>query len=279
MGEGRLHLFYETTHSPSLLPVCTRTVNGFWCRQDCRSDKIRSAPRRCGLCCHDVTPDHRGIRPPWDRNCELAFVNLLRQFDADNHAPRIVERLEPQHRSQSPLHPAVVLLHNIVQILTATNRHRVPPPEVELPVHSHASQGAMARLVAIQSDAVWLPMMLQRLAKEGLRRRDATCSTQIELHGVALSVHGSIQVHQLAPHLDKRFINPPTPTHRPLESAPTLLASFSIADMTQRKIVVCEIDKPRSPKIADQVSVTQFEAKIPAQAEENDVVIEPTSGK
>ena len=37
----------------------------------------------------------------------------------------------------------------------------------------------MARLVAIQSDAVWLPMMLQRLAKES-RRRDATCSTQIE---------------------------------------------------------------------------------------------------
>ena len=23
------------------------------------------------LCCHDVTPDHCGIRLPWDRNCEL----------------------------------------------------------------------------------------------------------------------------------------------------------------------------------------------------------------
>ena len=28
-----------------------------------------------------------------------------------------------------------------------------------------------------------------------------------------------------------------------------------------------------------QVSVTQFEAKIPAKAEENDVVFEPTAGK
>ena len=61
-------------------------------------------------------PDHRGIRPPCDRNCELAFVNLLRQFDADNDVSRIVECFEPQHRAQSPLHPAVVLLHNVVQV-------------------------------------------------------------------------------------------------------------------------------------------------------------------
>ena len=177
-----------------------------------------------------MTPDHRGIRLPCDRNCELAFVNLLRQLDADNDASRIVERLESQHRAQVALHPAMILLHNIVQVLTATNPHRVRAPEVELPVHSHVPQGAMARLVAIQGGAVWLPMMLQCLAKEGLRRRYATCSTQIELHSVARPVHRSIQVHPLAPHLDERFINPPTPTHRPLESAPTPFASFGIAD-------------------------------------------------
>ena len=100
----------------------------------------------------------------------------------------------------------MILLHNVVQVLTATNRHRIRAPEVELPVHSHAPQRAMARLVAIQGDAVWFPMMLQCLAKEGLRRRDATCSTQIELHGVALSIHGPIQAHPLAPHLDERVI-------------------------------------------------------------------------
>ena len=77
-----------------------------------------------------------------------------------------------------PFTRVVVLLHNVVQVLTATNSHRVRAPEVELPVHSHAPQGARARLVAIQGDAVWLPMMLQRLAKECLRRRNAACSTQ-----------------------------------------------------------------------------------------------------
>ena len=82
----------------------------------------------------------------------------------------------------------------------------------------------------IQGDAVWLPTRLQRLAKECLRRRNAACSTQTELHGVALSIHGAVQIHQLAPHLDKRFINPPTPTHRPFESAPTPFAGFGIAN-------------------------------------------------
>ena len=92
----------------------------------------------------------------------------------------------------------------------------------------------MARLVAIQGDAVWLPMMLQCLAKECLRRRNAACSTQTELHGVALSIHGAVQIHQLSPNLDKHFINPPAPTHRSLESAPTLFAGFGIAnDPTQ----------------------------------------------
>ena len=52
----------------------------------------------------------------------------------------------------------------------------------------------MAQLVAIQGDAVWLPMMLQCLAKECLRRRNAACSTQTELHGVALSIHGAVQI-------------------------------------------------------------------------------------
>ena len=157
-------------------------------------------------------------------------MNLLRQLDADNDASRIVERFESQHRAQAPLHPAVVLLHNVVQVLTAANSHRVRAPEVELPVHSHAPQRAMARLVAIQGDAVWLPMMLQCLAEECLRRRDAACSTEKELHGVALSIHGSIQVHQLAPHLDERFSNSPAPTHRSLESAPALFTRVRVAN-------------------------------------------------
>ena len=73
-------------------------------------------------------------------------------------------------------------------------------------------------------------MMLQCLAKECLRRRDAPCSTEKELHGIALSIHGSIQVHQLAPHLYEGFIDSSAPTHRSLESPPTLLAGFGIAN-------------------------------------------------
>ena len=100
--------------------------------------------------------------------------------------------------------------------------------------HQPWSGAAMARPATIQGDARWLQMMLQCRAKECRRRRNAACSTQTELHGVAFSIHGSIQVHQLAPHLDKRFINPPAPTHRSFESAPTLFTRVRITnDPTQ----------------------------------------------
>ena len=68
--------------------------------------------------------------------------------------------------------------------------------------HQPWSGAAMARPATIQGDARWLQMMLQCLCGgEGLRRRNVACSTQTELHGVALSVHGSIQADQLASNL------------------------------------------------------------------------------
>ena len=68
----------------------TRRLNtGSGADRICRGDKTRSALRRCGLCCHDVTPDQGGIRPPWDRNCELAFVNLLGQTPDQSANPQI----------------------------------------------------------------------------------------------------------------------------------------------------------------------------------------------
>ena len=136
----------------------------------------------------------------------------------------------------------------------------------------------MARPVAIQGDAVWLRMMLQCLAKECLRCSNAACSTQIELHGVALSIHGAVQIHPLAPNLDERFIDSPAPSYRSLESAPALFARFGIANHPTQD---CGVRNRQAPltKNHDQIPVAEFEAKIPAKAEENDVVFEPTSGK
>ena len=54
-------------------------------------------------------------------------------FDADNDASRIVECLESQHRLQSLLHPAVVLFHNFVQVLTAKNPAGFRPRKLDSP--------------------------------------------------------------------------------------------------------------------------------------------------
>ena len=151
----------RTTHSDRYIscrsPPPDPAQGGSGADRIVRAIRLRGALGRCGLCCHDVPPDHRGIRPPWDRNCELAFVNLLRQFDADNDAPRSVERFEPQHRAQSPLHPAVVLLHNVVQVLTATNSRRVPPRKLNSP------------LIPMRRSALWLGWWPSRVMLCGSR--------------------------------------------------------------------------------------------------------------
>ena len=61
-----------------VFPPERRTLGGSGADRIVGAIRFRSAPRRCGLCCHDMTPGHGGIRLQGDRNCELAFVNLLR---------------------------------------------------------------------------------------------------------------------------------------------------------------------------------------------------------
>ena len=95
---------------------------------------------------------------------------------------------------------------------------------------------------------------------------------------VALSVNGAVQIHHLAPNLDERFINPPAPTNRSLESVPALLARFGVTNDPPQD---CGVRNRQAPLTEnhDQIPVAKFEAKVPAKAEENDVVFEPTTGK
>ena len=145
----------------------------------------------------------------------------------------------------------------------------------ELPVHAHAPQGAMARLVAIQGDAVGLPMMLQCLAKEGLRRRNAACSTQIELHGVALSIHGSYRYI----HWPRTLINVSStrqlPSHRPLESVPALFAGFGIANHpAQDRSDAKSVNPARLKSRPDPGNCSLTCENTSEGSEENDVVFE-----
>jgi len=55
---------------------------------------------------------------------ELSFLDLFRQFDAADRDCRRVESLEPQHRHNPLFYPAMILLHDIVQIFAGRIRTR-----------------------------------------------------------------------------------------------------------------------------------------------------------
>ena len=142
-------------------------------------------------------------------------MNLVRQLNPEDDSAGVVEALQANHRLQAGLHSSVVLLHNVVEILTGPDFHRLGTSEVELAIHSHDSQCRMAGFVSIQRDAVRMRVMFQGLAEERLCRRLAPRSTEIELHGVALPIHGAVQIHQLAANLNEGFVDanchPPAP--------------------------------------------------------------------
>jgi hypothetical protein len=120
--------------------------------------------------------------------------------------------------------------------------------------------------------------MLQGLPKESLGRRNAPRSTQVALHRVPLVIHSAIQIHQLATNFDERLVGSPAAAHWALEAAPTFFARFSVAN-----------DPPQDRRMRDhyttltqnlnEISIAEFEPKIPAKAEKNNLVFKPASGK
>src|SRR4030095_2212788 len=66
--------------------------------------------------------------------------DLGRQLNSDDDATRIEEALQADHRLQAKLHPSVVLLHDVVEILAGPDFHWIRTPEVELAIHSHHPQ-------------------------------------------------------------------------------------------------------------------------------------------
>src|SRR5438034_11729333 len=113
----------------------------------------------------------------------------------------------------------------------------------------------MTGFVSIQRDAVWMRIMLQRLAEECLRGRHAARSTEIELHGVPLTIDGAIQIRQLATNLNKGFVDTPTAVDWPLEAPPALLARLRVANNPSQNRRVRD-DETTLAQHLDQVSIT-----------------------
>lgn len=80
----------------------------------------------------------RGSVAPSHSRVELTLVDHLHQFDAHENSSRVIELLGAKHRLHSRFNSAVVLLHDVTQVLTAANLLRVFPHKVKFIAHSHA---------------------------------------------------------------------------------------------------------------------------------------------
>src|SRR5215470_12019953 len=141
---------------------------------------------------HDASPDDHWIRSETGGNLKLAFMDLLCQFNSRNYSTCIVEALETHHRSQTGLHPSMILFHDVVQVLTTANLDRIRSAEVKLLSHSHASQCRVTGFMSVQRDAVRMRPIFQCLAKESLGCRYTPSSAEIELDRVSLTIHGPV---------------------------------------------------------------------------------------
>jgi hypothetical protein len=111
-------------------------------------------------------------------------------------------------------------LDHVVQVLTAADPDRVLPTEIELVAHTHAAEGGVRRLETVKRDGSRLAMALQRLAEERFGGGDIPCPTEMRLHRAAAFVHGTVQIHPAAGHLDIRFIAAPGAPDRSCEMPP-----------------------------------------------------------
>jgi hypothetical protein len=100
-----------------------------------------------------------GIR---DRPAAFATdpVDLLYEFDPNEHPAGIVELLEAEHRLHPSLDAPVVLLHDVVQELTGADLDCIRPPKVEFIPHAHPPQCGMGRLKAVERDGSGLAVPL-----------------------------------------------------------------------------------------------------------------------
>jgi hypothetical protein len=61
-----------------------------------------------------------------DATFQLAFAEHMQQLDADPRALNRRKGVEPQHRPRDSLHTAMILFHNIIQILYLADRDGGP---------------------------------------------------------------------------------------------------------------------------------------------------------
>src|SRR6266850_839319 len=141
---------------------------------------------------------------------QLAFLQHVHELDVGQRALGRFKRLEPQHGTGDPLHAAMVLLHQIIEIVHLTDDDRGPVLRVV------ASDGRGIGLAPINRDRLWHAMTPNRLGEKARGGALVALVREQEINGLAGLIHRTIQIAPFPTYADVGFIHPPTHPHRPL---------------------------------------------------------------
>src|SRR6266853_67191 len=215
---------------------------------------------------------HRRLWAAQLARLELSFFDLLRQLDPGNRYRRVVESLEYQHGPDSLLHSAMVLLHQVVQVLAGADLH---PPR-KLAGLLHFPHRAMRSRIGVQRDLRGHASVLHRAAKKRFVGVYVPVPTQKEIHRLTRPVDGAVQVHPLSVNLYIRLVHSPRSADGASVTPPAPFELWKI---------VLNPPQDRSmgygdPSISDhnyQIARAQFEARVPAHAQNDDLSVEVPS--
>ena len=122
------------------------------------------------------------------------MFDFLRQLNAADGNGCRLESLEPQHRPDPFLDPAVVPLNQVIQILAGPDAHALRQRANFLEFGHRLVRGG----VAVQGDHPWSAVLPGCPGKEPFCGCNIAAFTQEKIHRAALAIHRTVQVDPLA---------------------------------------------------------------------------------
>src|SRR5215469_15215646 len=203
---------------------------------------------------------------------EWPLLDLLCQLDSGDRYHCIVESLESQHRPDSLLHSPMVLLHHMVQVLAGSNLDASRKFAVVL----HLPHRTMRGRIGVQRDLRGHASVLHRAAQKRFGGVHVSVPTEKEIHRLARFVDGAVQVHPFSADLYIALVHPPRSAHGPGVAPPPLFEFWKVALHPSQDRCVGHGDPPIRHH-DHQIPRAQFEARVPAHAQDDDLSVEVPS--
>ena len=178
-----------------------------------------------------------------------------------------LEGLEPQPRTSDPFHGAVILLHDVIEILYLVDGDR----SAVLSVAALNSSGT--GFAAIDREARRHTVAAGALGEKAQSRPLVQLLCQEHVDGLPHPIHGAIQVAPSPSYADVGFIHAPTAPHRPFAA---MARRFKRRGILQDPPMNGRINDHRAALLHElfQLPMAQRVRHLPTHACQDDVLLE-----